>query len=457
MRITKLFIICIFLFLLSIQTIAKIGIVVNKDLYPSIENAITLYIADLAAVEGKDAWLDYTTFDDQNSPSVLKDSIVDHYNNDNLEGLVFVGDLPTVMYYDDGSYGLSDHYWMDMDGVWGGSNFNFNDHSGNIELEIWESRIVASVLEDRLGLTEVEIVNTYFAKVHDRMIGGFVADKSKVILGDSNTWGGLENENKEPFENIYSPINCYGRGQDTKENWISELESGHEYGYVYEHSSATAHSTSGGSTSIDDIIDADTDVRFLNSFACSNAKYSTANMVGVYALDDNGLLCIGSTNTGSMIMNSYDAYNDPLIEGKCFGEAFVDWANYVADKYSVDYNSDWHYGMNIQGIASLKLAPYNPTPINEGNKTSSLKSAFNFHVVNSKICYQIPDTYDKSNVRINLYNTKGALIKTLINELQEAGSHFISLKSIKSNLASGLYVCEMNIGTFKTSVKIVTK
>jgi hypothetical protein len=180
-------------------------------------------------------------------------------------------------------------------------------------------------------------------------------------------------------------------------------------------------------------------------------------MVGVYALDDNGLLCIGSTNTGSMIMNSYDAYNDPLIEGKSFGEAFVEWANYVADKYSVSYNSDWHYGMNIQGIASLKLAPYNPTPINGGNSSASLEPAFNFRVVNSQIRYQIPDKYDKSNVRINLYNTKGSLIKTLINKTQEAGSHFISLKDVKSNLASGLYVCEMRVGTFKTSVRIVNK
>ena len=40
--------------LLSTTLFGKVGVIVNKDLYPSISAAVTQYIADVQTIEGKD-------------------------------------------------------------------------------------------------------------------------------------------------------------------------------------------------------------------------------------------------------------------------------------------------------------------------------------------------------------------------------------------------------------------
>jgi hypothetical protein len=458
MKTTKILVAFLALLLLTVSLHAKIGIIVNKDLYPSVSESIDGYIADLGAIEGKDVWLQTTYFDDQSSPDDLRDSLKEHHANDELEGAVFIGDLPMVYYWDDGAFGLTDFWWMDLNAEYSGSNYQFQgDITGDYELEIWVSRITASVLEDDFGITEAEIVNNYLARAHQRMVGDYQTDWSAAVLGESSSWGGIEDENREHFDDFYDRVDAYRHPNDTKENWINELEEGHEFGVIYEHSSATSHATEGGSTRLSDIIAADMDVRFVNSFACSNGKYNTANMGSTYALDDNGLWSVSSTRTGSFYPSTFSEFNDPLVEGKSVGEAFKDWQLYCIDRLSFSVNTDWNYGMVIAGVGNLKITPYPVVSIDSKQKKPSVP--FKLQTINSRVYYQVPQVSEnkKSHVKISLYTVNGILIETLVNELKIPGKHFVALKKGKQNVAQGLYVCNVEIDGVKKAVRIINK
>ena len=92
--------------LFSANTFAagKIGIIVNKHLYPSIQTSVDMYINDVKNIEGKDVWLNGTTFDESNDKKELRDSLSYYYSNDDLEGAILIGDLPMCDFLTDETF-----------------------------------------------------------------------------------------------------------------------------------------------------------------------------------------------------------------------------------------------------------------------------------------------------------------------------------------------------------------
>jgi hypothetical protein len=239
---------------------------------------------------------------------------------------------------------------MDLNGSFSGSNGSYSNHSGSKEPEIWVSRVTASVLSSFDD--EVTMVNEYFGRVQKRMYGQDDMERLYVIAGQKSEWGGLEAENQGDMGYESGNIDTYTGSCGSQ--WGAALVEGREYGFVYSHSSPTSHAIG---FSLSDQVSDDLDCRFYNSYACSNGDYERSNMCGGYALGDQGLICVGSAKTGSMIPGSFRAYNKPLGEGKCFGEAFKIW---FAEE-GID-NVYWHYGMNLQGAGSLNLFKYASGP-----------------------------------------------------------------------------------------------
>jgi hypothetical protein len=352
----KLFGMFSILLFVSVIYAGKVGIIVNKSLYPLIKTALDTYIEDVKQIEKKDVWLESTKYDETSSPDDVKNDIKSHYDTDNLEGVIFIGDLPIVKHEDDNQYHPCDFWWMDLDGVWGGSNYNFNSHTGNREMEIWHSRITCSVHPD-LG-SEEEIVTTYFERVHKRMRGQDNHGRRLCIIGNKSEWSGLEGENTKSFSSEYpsDKTSTYSGTTCTPDNWQKEQESGDmEFGFLYSHSSATSHATP--SWSYTKQLGIDADGLFYHLFACSNARYTGKNLGGLYGYGGGGLIGFGSTKTGSMKPGGYAAFNTPLTEGKCFGEAFMAWASTEGIK-----DHDWNYGMCVQGVGTLRIQPYENTP-----------------------------------------------------------------------------------------------
>ncbi len=460
----------IVLSLLFISSNAKIGIIVNKDLYPSIKNSIDQYIADLEKVEGKKAWLDKDNFSDRSRTSALKNALKERYQNDDLEGAVLIGDLPIPIYYfNDKFQGKTkrekfacDLYYMDLDGTWKDSANLLVRHTGERKAEIWVSRITASVLEDygRFG-TEIDIVNKYFARLHKRMYGLDPQPRKYVIAGQKWEWRNLESENigdlgynETNRETFSSTSHTSSSDKACGAKWLKAIKEGREYGFVYSHSSPTSHSIG---VTLRTLRDNDIKCRFFNCYACSNADYERANMAGAYALTDEGLVSVGSSKTGSMIPGSFRYYNRPLGADTSFGNSYKEWFNdrgirEGSSRVSYIY---WHYGMTLQGVGSLFLKPYDAVSIDP----VILKKATtpcNLRIVKSQLKYNLPNSSSKkSYVNISLYTTKGILVKTLVNEVQREGAHTISLQGAGTPLPAGVYLCKLTVGNQHESVKFV--
>jgi hypothetical protein len=66
----------------------------------------------------------------------------------------------------------------------------------------------------------------------------------------------------------------------------------------------------------------------------------------------------------------------------------------------------------------------------------------------------------KSDVRIEIYDVKGAIVRTLVHESLDAGSYPITWDGADAAgnvVPSGTYVAKMTAGTFTSSVKMTLK
>ncbi len=335
----------------------KIGLVINKDLYPLIKSSIDTYIADLKAIEGIEVPFIETSFGaDRNKYKELWDAIKSAYETYQIDGVTFIGDLPVV---DCGSGDFNpdpqcDLYYMDMDdNAFSGSGPEFSSYSGSGP-EIWMSRIMSSYFESPLGMSEDEIVNAYFSTVAERMHGGLVdPDSSYCIIGDDNSWSGIDNEMEDAF--YYPNVEVYlaSQGQNNDNIWKRELEEGHEYFFVFNHSNYNVHQMSGSAT-IQELYDLDCKVHFGNMYACLNSRYDYANMVAAYALLDDGLNFTGSGKSGSIMPGHFHTYTEPMNDPE----------NLLGDAWKIWWQNDgiktmsWTSAMVMEGIGTLRLRPY---------------------------------------------------------------------------------------------------
>ncbi len=64
---------------------------------------------------------------------------------------------------------------------------------------------------------------------------------------------------------------------------------------------------------------------------------------------------------------------------------------------------------------------------------------------------------ERSNVRIDIYDVKGTLIRTILNESLDAGSYPVmwdGTDASGANVADGSYIATMRAGSFTSSVKM---
>jgi hypothetical protein len=359
---------------------SEVGVIVNSGLYSHVQTAISNYVNDLQIIEGKTVWLDGTSFDETTDIETFKAVLIQHYNNNNLEGVVLVGDLPIAMYEleDDVTATSSsgggykdfpcDLYFMDLNGNWldnahtGDWNGHakdeyFDGHEGDRDAEIWVSRIIGNSVPALGG--QISVTNDYFERVRERMQGRDPVPANCLSMGNSweATWLNLGRNMAAALGYTENEKIIFNRPFDSSSIWKSELRKGYEYVNVFEHSTPTSHAFISSPFSNNDYIamaenGGIANARFYNLFACSNARYTSPNFLGgLYAWGHNGLLAVGSTKTGSM--DEFLNYNQELEDSKCFGEAFRLWFNATGIN-----NLKTYYGMTLLGAGTLKLARY---------------------------------------------------------------------------------------------------
>ncbi len=338
----------------------EIGLVINSDLYPLIEDVLNTYISELEYIQGiKTVWVENSFGAESNNYSELWEAIKEQYETKEMDGVIFIGDLPVVD-CGSGKYNPDpqcDLYWMDMDdGSFSGSGPEFNSYSGSGP-EIWMTRVTTSYFENEIDKSEDEIVKEYFGNVSERMRGGLIdEDTSMFIMGDDGVsyWDGIDDEHED--EMYYENVEIYleTRGENDGNVWKDGLNEGHEYFMVFNHSSHSMHQTD-PRCNIRDLYTSERNIRFGQMFACLNSRLDYPNMVAAYGLLNGGLGCNGAGKSGSIKPDHYHFFNDPLNEdGNLFGDALKEW--WQDDGIET---MDWASANVMEGVGTLKLKPYN--------------------------------------------------------------------------------------------------
>ncbi|MDH3891189.1 MAG: putative Ig domain-containing protein [candidate division Zixibacteria bacterium] len=338
----------------------KMCVIVNSDLYPSIQTALDQYLLDLTgelyAVEL------FTSLG--GTPEELRTFLQQQYQA-GMEGCVLIGDLPIPWYEtwcgDGPDYEQFpiDLFYMDLDGSFVDSDANglYESHSGDVTPEIWMGRLTASVIRMG-GRDEVSLMLNYFYKNHLYRCGLMgVNNRALVYIDDDWADGGVSWNldvgtayNDRTFEN---------------DNWITwaddyqgYLPANYEFIQVCVHSSPFVHGFKNPSeqwsyTYNGTILALDPTAVFYNLFACSNSRYvEMDNMGGCYTFGDSyGLGSIGSTKTGSML--NFGAFYQPFGDGLSIGEAFKSWFTDCGSDGFADWEVCWYYGMTLQSDPTL--------------------------------------------------------------------------------------------------------
>jgi hypothetical protein len=240
---------------------------------------------------------------------------------------------------------------MDLNGTWTDADGDglYDNHSGNLNLEVWVGRLYARPLS---WDDEVRLVRRYFAKNHAYRTGQLsLPDRALSYVDDD--WSGFGDCR---LSQLYPSVTTVTEGSTTRaSDYRVRLTQGYEWIQVCSHSSPWGHTFRVGSGYSGTVFNSEVyamrpHAHFYNLFACSGTRYVEENYSAGWDIfhDDYGLAVVGSSKTGSMIGYFEDFYR-PMGRDSSIGDAFKAWYNLHGE-----YSRFWHYGMNVLGDPSLK-------------------------------------------------------------------------------------------------------
>jgi len=213
----------------------SLGILVDDSLYPSIENSVSQYLADLEA-EGYVVFIQSVS---GGTPEDIKAWINARYDA-GASGIVLIGDITAAWVDVSGEVFPSDLFYMDLDGMWQDTNHDgiYDTHdagSGDMGPEVYVARINAHPLTYD---SEANMINDYFAKAHAYRTGAL-----------SQRWRGLEYVEEDWFDMdvnldlIYGPnVTRYDYGYfTTAEDYLHQMSLGQHFVQVCVHSYSGGH------------------------------------------------------------------------------------------------------------------------------------------------------------------------------------------------------------------------
>jgi hypothetical protein len=343
-----------------------LDIYIEPGLQSAIQSSLDNYVTDLTN-EGYQV----TVREFSGSAAQLRAQLRSRWQNSNLEGALFVGDLPHVGFttldnFDDTPVEVTyphDLYFMDLDGSYQFNLSGVDKHtagSGDVGPEIYVSRITTGNLSGVTGTDEATAIENYFARNHAYRTGQLVFENRGIVFADDD-W---HDSDAAEMQNLYSEVLSINNLADTdKATYLNTLSLNYESILEMIHSSPTSHFLT-VNDSVEGIANteiAQTNPRagFYNLFNCSGALFTENNhLIGTYVYSgDFGLNAVGSTKTGSMLR--FPDYYRPQGDGDSVGQAFLQWFEQHAagtDTTSKDWMVDWFYGMTMQGDPTLKPA-----------------------------------------------------------------------------------------------------
>ncbi len=213
----------------------SLAILVNQNLYPSINTSLFQYISDLV-LEGYSVFLQKVS---GGTAEEIKAWVQERYST-GITGILFIGDITAAWAEVSGDQFPSDLFYMDLDGTWQDANHDgvYEIHqagSGDMGPEVYVGRIYANTLTYD---TEANMVNDYFAKAHAYRIGEL-----------TQPWRGLEYVEEDWFDmdvNLDLIYEANVTRDDygfftTAEDYLNQMDLGQHFVQVCVHSYSGGH------------------------------------------------------------------------------------------------------------------------------------------------------------------------------------------------------------------------
>ncbi len=338
----------------------KVLVLVNTSVYKPLRDELEQYRSDLR----RRGWSVEIVKNEYSTAEQLRGFLKDRYDEENIDGTFFVGQLPHAEY--EISHGFEgycrfpiDHFYTDLNGTWRDTDGNgvydeHTDQGGDLDPEIWFGRLCMKTD----WASEVSLYENYFDKVHSYRNGSLTLPHSSLLYVDDD-WKVNTCSYESGLRELYDNITVVNDKTVTNASDYGErIQSGYEWLQIHCHAnhSPKRHAFkindgpkgSGGNFTSHDLFTEGQRSLFANIFTCGSADYTAENyLCGWYALtEDYGLANVGTTKPGSML-DFYDYYR-PLSEGKCLGKALQEWWKKNAESSRV-----WFYGMTTIGDPTL--------------------------------------------------------------------------------------------------------
>jgi hypothetical protein len=143
-----------------------------------------------------------------------------------------------------------------------------------------------------------------------------------------------------------------------------------------------------------------------------------------------------------------------------FGSATTNTVEQVSRLKSIDGNASSEFlgGSRVGKIICFSGGPNTLVGIVQNNVSVPQKFSLSQNYPNpfnpvTKIKFDIPERRNTMKVKLNIYNTLGALVQTLVNNELQAGSYEVEFDA--ANLASGAYYYRIEAGEYVDSKRMV--
>lgn len=363
--------------------LGRVCIVVHNSIYGSISAGLAQYQADLA-LEGYDTTVYiYSSGDATAVKTVLAGLYAEPAS---LVGAVLIGNIPYIIYemmqdWDGGGGDPPEYedfpcdlYYMDFDGTWSDTlsdgevqpgNGKYDTWTGDPYLEIWVCRMKTGNLGG--AGSETGLLNSYLARNHAYRWGISTVGTTALVYDDDDWWDMAE-EDADNVAHVYRSEDVtavflpYETTADDYKN--NRLTTDYQLTLVRSHGTAGSHGFyRNDRTVFEDIYSwdyrtIDPGIEFTSLYVCSGSDHTVPdNLAGtiVFNPEAHGLLVWGSTKTGGMWSDG--RFYARLAIGDIFGDAFVQWYNYVMPFHDPETVARWWYGMLMIGDATLRPFP----------------------------------------------------------------------------------------------------
>ena len=331
-------------------------VMVDKEVYDLIADSINHYVRDV----GRDGYWATIHVVQGGGPADIRAYI----SKRRPVGVLLVGAIAAPWYeMDDDFHGHAefpcDLYYMDTSGSWHDPDGDgrFSGHTGHVEPEIWVGRLYTPTE----GGNDADLINDYFARNRKYRRGKLGHARSGLAFVDDDwpDFGDCALDLQFPASTLtvytapdVTDADLYKAEVNTLRSWVQ----------LCAHSSPYSHAlrVSGVDEHISYTYFRDTNPpngHYYNLFCCSSGKYTTPDYIaGWYIFDKEGggnnlgLAAIASAKTGSML--TFEDFYDPLGQGKCIGDAFVDWWRARGSTHD-RVTRCWHYGLVLLGDPTL--------------------------------------------------------------------------------------------------------